>query len=708
MLYRPVHHRVQPAVPERGPVSAQPLSNLPADPSSLEPEVTFGKSALLQGTVDESKFNSQAGFEEPVGRFGGSSNDKASSLHLNSSEGTDRTQERDSNIEYSLKRGEVDTYETLRDDETQPTTADNKPGDKPKVSNPWQACSSFAKKIADEEYAGWKAEVDNLLIFAGLFSGVVTAFTLKSYAAVDKGDPAHMTVLLLETLVRQHDNATNPLRAIPEIDTNPQIHVFQSARRINTLWFSSLALSLSTAVLGILCLQWIREAGRSAYTSHHENLAIRYLRQEGMQQWQVTRILKLLPALLLVSLLLFFAGLMEVVLQIDGILSIFPTVIMGGTVMIVLFTTLAPTLQSLLITSETKQPQCPYKSPQSWIVHRAAVTIHCFIRFFMAKCSALENSYIPSPASKIQTWLDYDNHHMKCRQKSDTPGIPDVGKALGWITTTSKFRSQDLAEAVLRCLRDLEDSAVLDAFVAQTAQLRERDNKQKVKYPYADQQENKLRYTQELILVHTLELMTDTVEARYMSKYLLTKQIELFLRINGTKLTANVTIACPINRNNVDQIHIDVKKQVLRCINQMLKWDMDCNESHIQRGMFAILYSILLEQTPSSECIDLVQETLDVVFSWIEKREEHEQRLKLGVVLRKLRYACQDREKEFAIIQCYCYRLDEHVARKFGRELQVRNYFKRAGPKLEYLYKYLAWRELEGHSEDAPFVNDVV
>ncbi|TFK62480.1 hypothetical protein BDN72DRAFT_777026, partial [Pluteus cervinus] len=52
--------------------------------------------------------------------------------------------------------------------------------------------------------------------------------------------------------------------------------------RINIFWLLSLVLSLSTVLIGILSLQWLREFQYDGAFSFKDALAIRQLRHEGL------------------------------------------------------------------------------------------------------------------------------------------------------------------------------------------------------------------------------------------------------------------------------------------------------------------------------------------------------------------------------------------------------------------------------------------
>ncbi|KDR71076.1 hypothetical protein GALMADRAFT_75361, partial [Galerina marginata CBS 339.88] len=101
----------------------------------------------------------------------------------------------------------------------------------------------------------WKEEVNNILIFAGLFSAVVTAFVTESYKTLQP-DPDSAIVDLLSRIAARLDN---PLDEVSPIANVPSFSPPPSYIRVNILWFLSLILSLTTVLVGIITLQWLRE-----------------------------------------------------------------------------------------------------------------------------------------------------------------------------------------------------------------------------------------------------------------------------------------------------------------------------------------------------------------------------------------------------------------------------------------------------------------
>ena len=85
----------------------------------------------------------------------------------------------------------------------------------------------------------------------------------------------------------------------------------RTTANVSTLWFLSLTLSFSAVLIGILCLQWVREYQRNVPRSFREGLEFRQIRFEGLIGWKVPQIISILPLMLQFSVVLFFAGLFD-------------------------------------------------------------------------------------------------------------------------------------------------------------------------------------------------------------------------------------------------------------------------------------------------------------------------------------------------------------------------------------------------------------
>ncbi|KAF9256296.1 hypothetical protein L218DRAFT_848219, partial [Marasmius fiardii PR-910] len=120
---------------------------------------------------------------------------------------------------------------------------------------------------------GYEDDIDTLLVFAGLFSAVVTAFTIESYQWLQE-DPAdtsaallNSTVNLLMQIAQQSTQPLTPSTFTPPSQP-PSFTASASVVRINTFWFLSLTLPLVDALFGLLCKQWLREHKRQTNTQN--------------------------------------------------------------------------------------------------------------------------------------------------------------------------------------------------------------------------------------------------------------------------------------------------------------------------------------------------------------------------------------------------------------------------------------------------------
>ncbi|PPR06869.1 hypothetical protein CVT26_003993 [Gymnopilus dilepis] len=246
----------------------------------------------------------------------------------------------------------------------------------PDDPDPWQKLLDPLLAADTAQCESWKDEVQNLLVFAGLFSAVVTAFVVESYASLQPDQSQVVVNLLAHIAIRLDANSSAQnasLATISAIDpASLAAPVPASSIRINVLCFISLVLSLTTALIGIVSLQWLREHRRYPNTlSSRDKFAIYNMRKEGLTAWYVPQIIASLPVLLQIALVLFFVGMIDFLFVATWKVAI-PVVMTLGIPFTFLFaTTTLPTLQNyvffLPLGSRPRRvpQQTPYKSPQS-------------------------------------------------------------------------------------------------------------------------------------------------------------------------------------------------------------------------------------------------------------------------------------------------------------------------------------------------------
>lgn len=145
----------------------------------------------------------------------------------------------------------------------------------------------------------------------------------------------------------------SPSRPIPELPITPIATLSIPERCVNILWFTSLCLSLATALLAMVCKQWLYQYVSVTPGTPRERARIRHFRYVGLQKWKVPVIIDMLPFIMHLALCLFLAGLVLFLIPMHTELSLITGVIAGTAYSLYLVSVVIP-LQS---------PECPYKTP---------------------------------------------------------------------------------------------------------------------------------------------------------------------------------------------------------------------------------------------------------------------------------------------------------------------------------------------------------
>ncbi|KAJ6520261.1 hypothetical protein C8R45DRAFT_853829 [Mycena sanguinolenta] len=214
----------------------------------------------------------------------------------------------------------------------------------------------------------WRSDMNSILIFAGLFSGVLTTFIIQSYQTLSPTpNPNQALVFALQQLVSQSNLPNNTFPAPLLSPSSPPPFVPPTSAFIcNILWFLSLGFSLSSALSATLVDQWSRNyilATESRPVLHKRARISAYLHR-GIRRFQMNAVVELIPTLLHISLLLFFAGLVEFLRPVNAIISNLMLGMLLFCGSLYLLITFLPILSS----------DCPYSTPMSvpwWRILRA-------------------------------------------------------------------------------------------------------------------------------------------------------------------------------------------------------------------------------------------------------------------------------------------------------------------------------------------------
>ncbi|KAJ3937601.1 MAG: hypothetical protein NXY57DRAFT_1089645 [Lentinula lateritia] len=162
--------------------------------------------------------------------------------------------------------------------------------------------------------------LDILLVFAGLFSAVLTTFVAQTSQALSQ-DYTQLSSSYLEevtALLRANGNETT-LAGIPL--TNTAFAPATTDIWLNGLWFISLTLSLSVALFAVLSKQWLRQYMSIITGTPLERVFIRQFRFDGLKKWHVQAIIGVLPVLLHISLVLFLVGLVIFLVPLNTVMA---------------------------------------------------------------------------------------------------------------------------------------------------------------------------------------------------------------------------------------------------------------------------------------------------------------------------------------------------------------------------------------------------
>ncbi|KAJ6494307.1 hypothetical protein C8R45DRAFT_1212352 [Mycena sanguinolenta] len=218
----------------------------------------------------------------------------------------------------------------------------------------WSIYVEEAKRYDAALVESWKADMEGMLIFSGLFSASLTAFLIESYKALqaDSGDLTAAGIALLSHQLAAIASNTTFVLPPPSSFTPTTGSLW-----CNALWFVSLSLSLTCALLATLVEQWAREF------LHKTELRPSPLRRArvfsflyfGLKHFGMHTIVDAIPFLLHASLLLFFAGLVTFLLPVNRVIMYLMCTVL--VVFLVLYTvlTVLPVLRL----------DCPYRTPLS-------------------------------------------------------------------------------------------------------------------------------------------------------------------------------------------------------------------------------------------------------------------------------------------------------------------------------------------------------
>ncbi|KAF8887417.1 hypothetical protein CPB85DRAFT_292067 [Mucidula mucida] len=261
----------------------------------------------------------------------------------------------------------------------------------------WKTFLEEYSKFDSDMVEDWRDALDVLLVFAGLFSAVVSTFVAQSSQTLQVDFSEVTANLMFEVIHLQRAmlNGATSDEGIAHSALSPDtpVHVSSTSTFVNALWFTSLALSLTTALLAVLTKQWIHQYLATSSGTPRDRCRTRQFRYEDLKEWHVPLIIGILPVLMHVALGLFFGGLVVYVRALStpiaivvGAIAFFAFVSYFGTNLLPLF-----------------KPTCPYKTYLTRYSYSLLGYLHTASLGFSQRWHRLYSGICPAAAALIRS-----------------------------------------------------------------------------------------------------------------------------------------------------------------------------------------------------------------------------------------------------------------------------------------------------------------
>ncbi|KAI9456352.1 hypothetical protein BJY52DRAFT_1276353 [Lactarius psammicola] len=225
------------------------------------------------------------------------------------------------------------------------------------VDKMWSEYMEEADKYDTRVSDAWKDDANGVLVFTGLFSATVATFIIESYKKLSS-DSGNDTTYLLGQISLQL-NAFSPNGTYIPPTPSPKYSPGLSIILVNSLWLLSLVFSIASALAATLMQQWARRYIQLPQIPRvpRDRARVRSYLFLGILKYRMSRAVEAAPALLHLSVFLFFAGLVIFLFTIFKAVAIVVSICVGFFGFVYLILTILPCLDH----------RCPYRTPMSSI-----------------------------------------------------------------------------------------------------------------------------------------------------------------------------------------------------------------------------------------------------------------------------------------------------------------------------------------------------
>lgn len=204
-------------------------------------------------------------------------------------------------------------------------------------------------KISDDQLASvLNGDLDPLLIFAGLFSAILSAFLIELRRSLHEDYQKTTSILLAELLQIQHNSTST-------IPVQPPFQPLSSVVWVNGFWFSSLIFSLMSALGASLAKGWVAQYVSVTSGTTWQDVSLRHHRFIGITRWHLKMIVQSLPILIHVAFFLFATGLVIILFRDNKVIGAVILSFVGIIAVLYIGSTLHPVFS----------PDSPFRMPVS-------------------------------------------------------------------------------------------------------------------------------------------------------------------------------------------------------------------------------------------------------------------------------------------------------------------------------------------------------
>lgn len=197
---------------------------------------------------------------------------------------------------------------------------------------PGEICGGSSSELTETERLDkemverWKGEADSILVFAGLFTAVVSVSLVESYKwlSPDSGDEtvAQLNVaidLLTQTSQQFYNNSHGiPVQSVA-VAISPPFQLTSDVLAVNVLWFNALVISLGCAIIATLIQKWARRflALTQGRGTPAQRARVRSLLSNGLIKFRANWVRQLLGMSLHFAIFLYCLGIILFIFHIS-------------------------------------------------------------------------------------------------------------------------------------------------------------------------------------------------------------------------------------------------------------------------------------------------------------------------------------------------------------------------------------------------------